>query len=129
MTLRCRPLTCVFIVLMLLSVAQTQDTGDRSKPASRPTSREQLRLREKWFRKGRLVPGGATAALLYSAQQRKLRQRAQKQAQSQLGTQAFAETNNAAKPWVPLGPAPLASNATASLGEQDYGSVDRKSVV
>jgi hypothetical protein len=123
MTLRCRPLTCVFIVLALLSVAETQALRDHTGTVSSPTSREQLRLREKWFRKGRVVPGRATAAMLYSAQQRKLRQRAKKQTQFQLGTQTFAETDDAAKPWLPLGPAPLASNATGPLGEQDYGPV------
>ena len=123
MTLRSRPLACVLSFFMLLSVAGAQDTGDHSGPTSRPTSREQLRLREKWFRKGRVVRGKATAALLYSAHKRKLQQRASKRAQSQLGTQAFPETNNAVKPWLPLGPAPLASNATGPLGQQDYGPV------
>ncbi|HZU43237.1 MAG TPA: hypothetical protein VE994_11230, partial [Terriglobales bacterium] len=65
------------------------------------------------------MPGRATSALLYSAQQKKIRQRASRS----VGNNPSYLQNIAPKPWLPLGPAPLDSNATGPLGEQDYGPV------
>src|SRR5581483_5286438 len=118
MTLRCRPLACVFLIFVVMFIAKKEVAAGSLSSAPRPASHEQLRLREKWFRKGRTVPGRATAELLHRAQQQKLRQRA---ARAQI--EAFSDANNGVKPWVALGPAPLSSNASGSLGEQDYGPV------
>jgi large repetitive protein len=118
MTLRCRPLACVFLIFIVMSIAKKEVAAGSLSSAPRPASREQLRLREKWFRKGRTMPGRATAALRHRAQQQKFRQRA-----ARARFEAFSDANNGVKPWVPLGPAPLSSNATGSLGEQDYGPV------
>ena len=115
MTLRCRPLASVLVPVVLLVMAGGQLQNSRTDVASRPTSRQQLLLREKWFRKGRTAPGRAAAGLLYRAQQQKVLQRA-----SHLESQS---PDNGVTPWVALGPAPLNSNATGALGEQDYGPV------
>ena len=62
-----------------------------------------------WFRHGRTIQGKSTAALRYRAYLQKLALR-KNRAPGSGGT------------WTPLGPAPLASDATG-LGEQNYGWV------
>lgn len=70
--------------------------------------------REAWALRGRAV-GRETAALLrYRALQRKLRMRAAAQRSTSL--------QNTVSAWTPLGPAPLASDASGS-GQQDYNWV------
>lgn len=127
MTLRCRPLAGIFVALILISSAESQVSKESFAAAPRPTARDQLRLREKWFRKGRSFGSQGAAGLLYGAQQQKLRQRAAGGLKAQgIGRSLRGDAtapNIAEKPWIPLGPAPLASNATGTLGEQDYGSV------
>ncbi|HKU19778.1 MAG TPA: hypothetical protein VJQ50_02105 [Terriglobales bacterium] len=92
--------------------------------------------RELWFRKGRVVPGkpGAAAQFLRRAYQQKMQLRA-----AHLGrtggaaTSAYSAALTTATPstastsnyggWVPLGPAPINSNATGGLSDQNYGPV------
>ena len=73
-------------------------------------------LREQWYRRGRYVKDQSAAALRARAYAAKLRMRSLQQNGPQ--TQALASGNG----WVPLGPAPLASDATG-FGQQDYGWV------
>lgn len=72
-------------------------------------SRDVRRAREEWLRHGRSIAGQDTAELRYRAYLQKLALR-KNRAPGSGGT------------WTPLGPAPLASDATG-LGEQDYGWV------
>jgi hypothetical protein len=74
-------------------------------------------IRTQWFSRGRIVRGKPTADLRRRAYQMKLRMRAQRAAQ-------LADGLNPASlgPWTPLGPMPLASDATGN-GTQDYRQV------
>jgi len=84
--------------------------ADRDKPGER----------EQWFMRGRTLPGQATAALRYRAHLRKMQMRAARKAALQM--QGMAALSAVSGSWTPLGPAPLASDATG-FGGQDYGAV------
>ncbi len=73
-----------------------------------------------WTAHGRTIPGQSAAALRYRAQQQKLRLRTLR-ALSRAGATALPRVA-VGTIWTPLGPAPLASDASG-LGVQDYGPV------
>src|SRR5438034_4144504 len=84
------------------------------------TDRDRPRQREQWFMHGRLIPGESAAALRYRAHAQKMQLRAEQAAR--MNTAITAATTTAIGIWTPLGPAPLASDATG-FGQQDYGWV------
>ena len=84
------------------------------------TDRDQPRQREQWFMHGRRIPGESAAALRYRAHGQKMQLRAEQSAR--INTAITAATTTAIGIWTPLGPAPLASDATG-FGQQDYGWV------
>ncbi len=90
--------------------------GAKIKSESDPiadTDRDQPTQREQWFMRGRTIPGQATAALRYRAHLQKMQMRAAQMAASQnQGLAAFSQGFTAPAGWTPLGPAPLASDAT-----------------
>lgn len=77
--------------------------------AQTPSHRAQ---RGQWFLRGRVLPGQPTAELLHRAQTQKLALRAKQPARAPGSTPG----------WTPLGPAPLASDASG-IGQQDYNWV------
>src|SRR5713226_4341850 len=82
----------------------------------------QPRQGELWFGHGCVIPGQATAALRYRAHRQKLELRALHAAAPHVaGTNAFPRVAPGTV-WRPLGPVPLASDATG-LGVQDYSMV------
>lgn len=107
-------------------------------PAAQPVGPEHDNplARELWFRQGRAVPGkpGAAARFLRRAYQQKMQLRAAHPGGAgALSTAAYSGSLTTATPstastsnyggWVPLGPAPINSNATGSLNDQNYGPV------
>jgi hypothetical protein len=82
----------------------------------------QSRRRELWFEHGRLIPGQAAAGLRYRAHRQKLELRASQAAAQRLSGMNAHPRVAVGTVWTPLGPAPLASDATG-LGVQDYGLV------
>ena len=72
-----------------------------------------------WFYRGRVSRGQVSAELRRRAQESKLRLRALRADPS---SQAYAQTSLSSGSWIPLGPAPLASDASGT-GLQDYGFV------
>src|SRR5712692_10113246 len=84
--------------------------------------RDQPKQREQWFMHGRTFPGQSAAALRYRAHLQKMLLRAARAAAARnAGTNALPQAS-AIKLWAPLGPAPLASDATG-FGGQDYNWV------
>ncbi|HLK31814.1 MAG TPA: hypothetical protein VKT29_01910, partial [Terriglobales bacterium] len=120
-----RSLTClgVFLLLGLGLSAQTQ----RPAPQSSGPDHDNPLARELWFRQGRIVPGkaGTAARLLHRAYQQKMQLRAKLRPRTASSYTALstASTSTTYGGWVPLGPAPINSNATGSLEDQDYGPV------
>ena len=111
----------VLFLLLIGPVVCGQDLQVRSesKPVGNQT-REQRALREQWFLRGRSSPGESGAGQRYRAHEQKMRMRA-----ARLG--GAQKSNNDSPPssavvWSPLGPAPLASDASG-MGTYDYGWV------
>ena len=97
-------------------------SGQNLRPHSESdlAGRERRALQEQWFLRGRSSPGQSGAAQRYRAYLRKMQMRAARLA----GTQQSANdsSTSSAVVWSPLGPAPLASDASG-VGEYDYGWV------
>lgn len=99
-----------------LSFAQHREPAPaRSESAHRD---DLAQRRELWFAHGRKIPGEQAAALRYRAQDQKMKLRAMQAAEARARPLPRAPSNK----WTPLGPAPLASDATG-FGGQDYGWV------
>ena len=115
----------VVMLLFLISwtaLAFGQGSKIRSEygPLTRP-DREQPFKRELWLRHGREIPGQSSAALRYRAHRQKMHLRAMRAANSRVaGTDALPHATSTT--WTPLGPRPLASDASG-FGVQDYGWV------
>jgi len=93
------------------------------RPESKPVasqSREQRALREQWFLRGRSSPGQSNAAQRYRAYLQKMRMRAVRLTNAQKSGHDLSPSSTVV--WSPLGPAPLASDASGT-GEYDYGWV------
>src|ERR1051325_5059410 len=84
------------------------------------TKREQNAAREAWFRRGRTLTNQSSATLRFQAYQQKLLLR-NKMLRARTQTGVIAE-DVVPQMWQPLGPAPLASDASG-FGQQDYGWV------
>jgi hypothetical protein len=82
----------------------------------------QAHRRELWFSHGRVIPGQSAAALRYQAHRQKMGLRNSQAAAPRLSGTNVAPRVAVGTVWKPLGPAPLASDATG-LGVQDYGLV------
>jgi hypothetical protein len=110
----------VFFLVVFSFSALGQGTKIRAESEIAETDRDQPRQREQWFMHGRRIPGESAAALRYRAHGQKMQLRAEQSAR--INTAITAATTTAIGIWTPLGPAPLASDATG-LGQQDYGWV------
>jgi hypothetical protein len=112
---RGRPRLHWLVLLLLGSVSLAQS---RLGPA--PAGHERRGLQVQWFLRGRSSSGQPGAARRYRAYLQKMRMRATRLARAQKsGDDAFPPSSVV---WSPLGPAPLASDASG-VGEYDYGWV------
>src|SRR2546428_9585651 len=84
--------------------------------------RDQPKQREQWFMHGRTIRGQSAAALRYRAHLQKMQLRAACAAAARNAAMDALPLASALKLWAPLGPAPLASDATG-FGGQDYNWV------
>jgi hypothetical protein len=106
----------------LLSIAQAQ--GAKKTAADAPIAdadADHMQERSEWFLRGRVVPGKSSAELRYRAYQAKMQARAARLARTQA---AYTDSQPALSSgaWTPLGPVPLASDATGN-GFQNYDQV------
>src|SRR5256886_2911538 len=122
---RCRRLCVAMALLFFLAFshplvfAQGAKIKSESDPIADP-DRDRPTQREQGFMRGRTIPAQATGALRYRAHLQKMQMRAAQMAASQnQGLTEFSQGFTAPAGWTPLGPAPLASDATG-LGNQDY---------
>ena len=77
--------------------------------------------RAEWFLRGRVTPGKSSAELRHRAYQAKMQARAVQLARAR-ATQPGPQTPPSSTGWTPLGPVPLASDATGD-GFQNYDQV------
>lgn len=109
-------------LLLLLPAFSSLARAQVRLPPGRQSSGQRIQ-RELWFRRGRRVQPPSTAGPASAAA---LLQRGRGH-RPHIQPKSLAASSVAASPpasaWAPLGPAPLLSNATGSLGEQDYGPI------
>ncbi len=110
------------VCCVVVSIVHGQGAKQTVPKAPIPDSdSDHIKERNEWFFRGRLVPGKPSAKLRHKAYQAKLQMRVQHAAA--LATLARSpSTPGASTSWTPLGPAPLASDATGN-GTQDYRQV------
>jgi hypothetical protein len=111
----------VLIVICLGNVATVEAQGAKQRVPDSPVSdpdADHVKERNEWFFRGRLIRGKPAAELRRRAYQSKLRLRAQRAAALGVAGQISLSTGS----WIPLGPMPLASDATGN-GTQDYHQV------
>jgi len=108
------------ILLCFLLLAPSVSAKSR---AAGPDRDNPLR-RDLWFSAGRKFHGRNASSLLYRAYRQKMAMRARRR-ESLRGAQTSPAVTQmwASTLWNPLGPAPLASNASGQADEQDYGPV------
>jgi hypothetical protein len=103
---------CVPLLLLLLLAGAPAVSQSVPAPSAPARLRQELS-----FRRGRASQSTTPAAILL---QRAYQQKSRLQRQSAAAALAASPPESA---WTPLGPAPLLSNASGTLGEQDYGPV------
>src|SRR5581483_1951179 len=106
---------------ILSSVVFAQTSGINGEPNS-ATRAKQRQQHERWRMNGRAVPGEDAAALRYQAHSQKMRMRIARSSSASLVMNSFSRTAIMTGGWTPLGPAPLASEASGT-GLQDYNWV------
>ncbi len=121
----CRVFRAILLALLpfsLIAIAQAQ--GARTTNPATPTrdaDADHEKEHAEWFMRGRVVPGKSAAELRHRAYKAKMRARADRVSRNP-AAQPDAQTPSSAGGWVPLGPVPLASDATGD-GFQNYNQV------
>src|SRR5271165_3330748 len=114
----------VLILICFAAVSIAHAQGAKQTVPQSPIAdvdADHIKERSEWFFRGRLVRGKPSAELRRRAYQAKLKMRAQHAAvlaTAQASDPAALSTGS----WIPLGPVPLASDATGN-GTQDYHQV------
>ncbi len=111
-------LICFAAVLVVHAQGAKQSTAETSIPDS---DADHVKQRSEWFLRGRRIRGKATAELRRRAYQAKLQLRVQHAAALALA-HVNGQVSLSSGTWVPLGPAPLSSDASGN-GTQDYHQV------
>jgi hypothetical protein len=110
---------CLFVILLgLPAIGQGSKMTSETAPME-DADQDNPEARDQWFRRGREpLPGHTSAELRYRAHQQKVTLRVMRslRATAVSGAAPLASMGD----WIPLGPAPLASNAGTG---QDYGAV------
>jgi hypothetical protein len=106
---------CALLLSAICAFGQGSKQTSEFEPIQ-DQDRDNPKAREMWFMHGRTLPTGEPgAALRFRAYQQKMQMRVQFRARA-----ATAIPHVATSGWVPLGPAPLASDAGTG---QNYGAV------
>jgi hypothetical protein len=112
----------VLLTISLQSIAQAQGA---KKPLPeipiRNADADHEEERSEWFLHGRVLPGKSSAELGHRAYQTKMQARAVRLARAHAAAQPASDAPLSGG-WTPLGPVPLASDATGT-GFQDYHQV------
>ncbi len=119
----CRALRAsALLILPLLAASTAQGQGAKKNVATTAvTDNDHEEERAEWFLHGRTIPGKSAAELRHRAYQAKMQARTARLARAH----ALHPDSQPATPssgWTPLGPEPLASDATGT-GFQDYHQV------
>ena len=115
----------VFFLVLFLFTIPTRVRAQGAKQnvplsAISDADADHVKERNEWFYRGRVVRGQPSAELRRRAYQAKLEMRAQ--SARAFAVKANAQPSLSSGSWMPLGPAPLASDASGN-GTQDYHQV------
>ncbi len=108
------------LIVALPICAQNPETGSREAAATEAESDHEPE-RDEWFLRGRVIPGKPAAELRHRAYQAKMRARAARALRARIA-HPDVQPPQSNGGWVPLGPVPLASDATGD-GFQNYNQV------
>src|SRR5712671_831484 len=111
------------LLISLLTIAQSQ--GGKKSTFDRPTAdadADHMEQRAEWFLRGRVIPGKSAADLRHRAYQTKMRARSARWTRAHVLQPNSQPLPAVSGGWTPLGPVPLASDATGN-GFQDYHQV------
>jgi hypothetical protein len=121
-----------FFYFVATSMAQVRDAKKTTPDSAIPADVDHEQERGAWFLRGRAIPGKNAAELRRRAYQAKMQKRAariatartrpRRTAGSVLPSESSAPAEVASDAWQPLGPVPLASDASGN-GTQDYHQV------
>src|SRR5580693_9987713 len=106
------------LLFSLLSIAQAQGANKTARETSVGVA-DHVKERSEWFLRGRVIPGKSSAELRYRAYQAKMQARRARLARALAHPDSQSSLAGA---WTPLGPVPLASDATGD-GFQNYNQV------
>jgi hypothetical protein len=115
---------CLAFSLSLSSLLFFAYAQDAKKTPSSPVpiaDDNHVRERSEWFLRGRAVPGKSAAEQRLHAYKTKMQARALRQPHA-AAAQSSSQSTASSATWTPLGPVPLASDATGD-GFQDYHQV------
>jgi hypothetical protein len=122
----CRTLRVLALFLSLPGIeliAHAQGAKQPSPQTSIPDAdADHVKERSEWFYRGRIVRGTLSAELRRRAYEAKLQMRARRAAADRTVARSAGAPQSLSLPWSPLGPAPLASDATGN-GTQNYNQV------
>jgi hypothetical protein len=104
----------------LLLCLMAASTFGHAQESARERESDNPEQREKWFMRGRTVPGQVSAELLQRAYQRKMQKRASDRLRLSVAEGAAAAQVNLQPSWTNLGPTPVLTDANRN-GSQDYG--------
>ncbi len=102
-------------------LAHAQDAEKTTSSPAPIADDDHVRERSEWFLRGRAVPGKPAAEQRLHAYKTKMQARALRQRLAG-ATQSSLQSATSSATWMPLGPVPLASDATGN-GFQDYHQV------
>src|SRR5580700_520547 len=106
--------------LCLTAMAQTQSARKTLAPSADDDA-DHVEERARWFLRGRVAPGKSSAELRHQAYQSKMQ--ARKRAALAQAVHPDSQPSPSGAGWTPLGPVPLASNASGSSSGPDYHQV------
>lgn len=113
----------ILICFAAVSIAQAQGAKQTvPENAILDSDADHVKERSEWFFRGRLVHGKSSAELRRRAYQAKLQLRAQRATALAATAGVNGPVSLSSGSWIPLGPMPLASDATGN-GTQDYRQV------
>jgi hypothetical protein len=122
---------CIFLlaVVILIGTFHAAAQGAKQTVPNTPNpdaDADHPEERAAWFARGRVIPGKSSAELRYPAYQSKLQTRATRMARAHAASSSVSHMHRRRSSllvtWMPLGPVPLASDATGD-GLQDYHQV------
>ena len=112
-------ISLLVLSLSVVSMAQVQGAKQNSALVPIPDpDRGHIKERSEWFYRGRVEGGRPSAELRHRAYQRKLQMRAQRAVAARIAAAPDAASLSTGS-WIPLGPVPMASDASGE-GAQDY---------